>query len=213
MENITLRAEVRPRGTKGGLRALRNKGMLPAVVYGKEVGNLLVQCSEKELASIIARHSIGGTLINLEVVNGSDQGKAPYLVMIREVQRDPIKQKLMHVDFYQVSLTEEIETEIPVHLIGEAPGVKEGGVLQHLLREVTVSCLPSKLPERLEADISGLGIGDQLTVGDLELPEGVKVLDDPDAIIVSVVAPVAEEPEAGEEAAEAAEAAPEPGEE
>ncbi len=211
MENITLRAEVRPRGTKGDLRALRNKGMLPAVVYGKEVGNLLVQCSEKELASIIARHSIGGTLINLEVVNGSDQGKAPYLVMIREVQRDPIKQKLMHVDFYQVSLTEEIETEIPVHLVGEAPGVKEGGVLQHLLREVTVSCLPSKLPERLEADISRLGLGDQLTVGDLQVPEGVKILNDPESIIAHVVAPTAGEEPTPEE--ETAEAAPEPGEE
>jgi len=188
--------------------------MLPAVVYGKEAGNLLVQCPEKELTSILAGHSIGGTLINLEVADGNKRGKAPYLVMIREVQRDPIKQKLMHVDFYQVSLTEEIQTEIPVHLVGDAPGVKDGGLLQHLLRDVTVSCLPGKLPERLEADISKLGLGDQLTVADLQVPEGVKVLNDPESIIAHVVAPaVEEEPTPEEEAAEAAEAAPEPGEE
>lgn len=209
MESITLRAEARPRGTKGDLRALRNKGMLPAVVYGKEAGNLLVQCPEKELVSILAGHSTGGTLINLEVADGNKPGKVPYLVMIREVQRDPVKQKLMHVDFYQVSLTEEIQTEIPVHLVGDAPGVKDGGLLQHLLRDVTVSCLPGKLPERLEADISGLGLGDQLTVAGLQVPEGVKVLNDPESIVAHVVAPAVEEEPTSE--GEAAEAAPGPG--
>ncbi|MGB9791470.1 MAG: 50S ribosomal protein L25/general stress protein Ctc [Thermacetogeniaceae bacterium] len=220
MENITLRAETRPHGTKGQLRALRKRGVLPGVLYGKEVGNKLVQCSERDIERIIAEHSIGGTLINLELVDGDGGKVTPYLVMIREVQRDPIKQRLLHVDFFQVPLNEEIETEIPVHLVGEAPGVEKGGVLQHMLREVTVSCLPSKLPEYLEADISGLDIGDYLTVADLKLPEGVKVLDDPESIIVSIVEAVAEEAEeeeAAEEGAEAATAAaaaaPEAGEE
>ncbi len=218
MENITLRAETRPHGTKGQLRALRRRGVLPGVLYGKEVGNKLVQCSERDIENIVSKHSIGGTLINLELADGEAGGVSSYLVMIREVQRDPIKKRLLHVDFFQVPLDEEIETEIPVVLVGEAPGVEKGGVLQHMLREVTVSCLPSRLPEHLEADISGLDIGDYLTVADLKLPEGVKVLDDPESIIVSVVEAVAEEVE-GEEAAEegaeapAAEAAPEAGEE
>lgn len=213
MENITLRAEARLLGTKGDLRSLRRKGMLPGVLYGREAGNRPVQCSEKEVAMIIERHSIGGTLINLELADGNGGGVTPYLVMIREVQRDPIRQRLLHVDFYQVPLNEEIETEIPVHLVGEAPGVEKGGVLQHMLREVTVSCLPSKLPEYLEADIGGLEIGDNLTVADLKLPEGVRVLDDPDSVIVSVVEAAAGEAGAEETAGEGAEAAPEAGEE
>ncbi|NPV28817.1 MAG: 50S ribosomal protein L25/general stress protein Ctc [Firmicutes bacterium] len=209
MESITLHARPRARGTKGSLKKLRRERMLPGVVYGKEAGNLLVQVPTQALANILATHSIGGTLINLEISDG--EAPKSYLVMIREVQREPLRQELLHVDFYQVSLTEEIETEIPVHLVGEAPGVKEGGVLQHMLREVTVSCLPTQLPERIDADISGLGIGDQLTVADLQVPPGVKIVDDPESIIVLVVPPVLEVSEEEEAAGEAG-AAPEPGE-
>lgn len=216
METVLLRAESRPRGTKGSVNALRREGLLPAVVYGKDVGNLLVQLLEKDLAALLARHSMGSTLISLEVTDGESRQNSPYMVMIRDVQRDPIKQKFLHADFYQVSLTEEIQTEIPVILIGEAPGVKEGGILQHQLREVIVICLPTKLPDRLEADISSLGIGDQVTVADLQVPEGVKVVTDMDITIANVIAPVIEVEEEEEEEAEAAEGqaetAQEPGE-
>lgn len=216
METVLLRAESRPRGTKGSVNALRRKGLLPAVVYGKDVGNLLVQLLEKDLAALLARHSMGSTLISLEVTDGESRQNSPYMVMIRDVQRDPIKQKFLHADFYQVSLTEEIQTEIPVILIGEAPGVKEGGILQHQLREVIVICLPTKMPDRLEADISSLGIGDQVTVADLQVPEGVKVVTDMDITIANVIAPVIEVEEKEEEEAEAAEGeaetAQEPGE-
>jgi large subunit ribosomal protein L25 len=186
---------------------LRRQGQLPAVVYGKEVGNALIQVPLRQFQEIISKHPVGSTLINLEIAGSDDNGEnRSYLVMIREVQRDPIRHQLLHADFFQVSLSEEIETEIPVHLVGEAPGVKEGGVLQHMLREVTVSGLPTQLPEYIEADISGLGIGDELRVADLQVPPGVKILDEPDSIIVLVVPPVLEA-EAEEEAAEEGEAA------
>lgn len=207
MESIALRAEIRPRGSKGSVRALRRQGLLPAVVYGKEAGNILIVLPEKGLHNILAVHSTGSTLINLEIEDRS------FPVMLREVQRNPLRRTIVHADFLQVSLTEEIETEIPLHLAGEAPGVREGGILQYMLREVSVSCLPTQLPEAIMADISGLNIGDQLTVGELQAPPEVKVLSDPDSIIVMVVPPVIEaEPEAeaeaegeGEEAAAPAE--------
>jgi large subunit ribosomal protein L25 len=196
MESIALRAEMRPRGSKGSVKALRRLGMLPAVVYGKDAGNILITLPEKTLHNILDVHSTGSTLINLQL------GDASYPVMLREVQRNPLRQTILHADFLQVSLTEAIETEIPLHLVGEAPGVvKDGGILQHMLREVTVSCLPTQMPDMITADISGLNIGDELTVGELHVPSEVKILTEPDSIIVLVVHPVKEEEPEGEEEA------------
>jgi large subunit ribosomal protein L25 len=199
MESIALRAEVRPRGSKGSVKALRRRDMLPAVVYGKNAGNILITLPEKELHNILTVHSTGSTLINLEVEDSF------YPVMIREIQRNPLRQTILHADFLQVSLTEEIETEIPLHLVGEAPGViKDGGILQHMLRQVTVSCLPTKMPDMITADISGLNMGDQLTVGELQVPSEVKILTEPDSVIVLIVPPAIEEkPSAEDEEANA----------
>jgi large subunit ribosomal protein L25 len=130
--------------------------------------------------------------------NGEEEES--YMVMCREIQRDPLRGDLLHADFLQVVLTEEIETEVRIVLVGEAPGVQEGGILQHMLRSVTVSCLPTNMPDRLEADISGLNMGDQVTVGDLEAPEGVQIVSEPNSVIALVVAPMAEEEEELEEA-------------
>ncbi|MGD0154290.1 MAG: 50S ribosomal protein L25 [Thermacetogeniaceae bacterium] len=199
MESIALTVETRPRGNKGSVKALRRQGLLPAVVYGKDAGNILIQVPEKVLHSILAAHSSGSTLINLQVENQS------FPVMLREVQRNPIRRTIQHADFLQVSLTEAIETEIQLHLIGEAPGVaKDGGILQHMLREVTVSCLPTQLPDMITADISALKIGDQLTVGELTVPPEVTIVTDPDSVIVMVVPPAKEEAPAVEAEEEAA---------
>jgi large subunit ribosomal protein L25 len=201
MESILLQAEDRPRGSKGSVHALRRRGMMPAVVYGKEAGNILVQMPEKGLDAILVKHSLGGTLINLEVTGES--AKRSYLVMIRDVQRHPVRRELLHADFLQVSLTEELETELPVHLVGEAPGIKEGGILEHMLREVLIACLPTALPEHLEADLSTLHIGGQLKVSDIKPPEGVRIISEPEEVIAMVSAPsVEEEPVAEEEGAE-----------
>lgn len=212
METISLQANLRERGSKGSVRALRSQGMVPAVLYGKEVGNILLSVPTRDLDYIIANHSISSTLINLDV--DKRDGRESYLVMCREIQRDPMRRELLHADFYQVVLTEEIETEIPVVLIGESPGVKQGGILQHMLRSVVVSCLPMQLPERLEADISNLEIGGQLTVGDIEPPSGVRIVSGLDSIIALVVPPAVEEveEEQGEEEGVEAGAAPEQGE-
>ena len=119
--------------------------------------------------------------------------------MCREIQRDPIRRDLLHADFFQIVLTEEIETEVPVVLVGEAPGLKEEGILQHMLRRVEISCLPTQMPEHLEVDISSLHMGDQVTVEDIEAPEGVQIMSEPDSVIAMIVAPVYEEEEEEEE--------------
>ncbi len=199
MESIGLRADLRPRGTKGSVNSLRRRGMLPAVVYGRDAGNILIQLPEKALHNILAVHSTGSTLINLELEDRS------LPVMLKEVQRNPLRQNILHADFFMVSLTEAIETEIQLHLVGEAPGVRDGGILQQMLRQVTVSCLPTQMPEHIVADVSGLHIGDQLTVEDLTAPAEVEILTDPDSIVVLVMPPAVEaEPEAAAEEAGAA---------
>ena len=202
METVKLSARYRERSSKGAVRALRRQGETPAVLYGRGVGNMLIKVPTKELEQILNNHVIGSTLIDLDVDKG-DQ-KESYLVMCREVQRDPLRRELLHADFFQIELTQEIQTEIPVVLIGEPQGVQKGGILQHMLREVTVSCLPTNLPEHIEIDISGLDVGEQVTVGDLEAPEGVEILSDPESVIALIVAPTLEEEVTEEEAEEGA---------
>ena len=202
MESINLSAQRRERASKGDLRAIRNQGGTPAVLYGREVGNIIIQVPTKELEKIIANHSISSSLISLHVGDGEQE--EPYMVMCREIQRDPMRGDLLHADFLQVVLTEEIETEVRIVLVGEAPGVKAGGILQHMMRSVTVSCLPTNMPDRLEADISGLNMGDQVAVADLEAPEGVQIVSEPDSAIASVIAPTIEEEEEEEEDLEGA---------
>jgi large subunit ribosomal protein L25 len=197
VETISLRAETRERGTKGSVHALRRQGMLPAVLYGKEAGNVLLKLPVKSVERIINTQSAGSALINLEVADG-DQTES-YMVMFRELQRDPVRWELIHADFYQVVLTEEIETEIPVDLVGDAPGVGDGGILQHMLRRISISCLPTEIPERLEVDISQLEIGGQVTVADIEPPAGVQILSEPESVIAVVVMPTFEEEEEEEE--------------
>jgi large subunit ribosomal protein L25 len=206
METIKLSAQSRERTTKGDLRALRSEGKTPAVLYGKGVGNILLKVPTKELDYIINNYSIGSTLIDLDVEKGDK--KETFLVMCRDVQRDPLRRELVHADFYQIEMDREIVTEIPVALTGESEGVQKGGILQHMLREVTVSCLPTNLPDSIEIDISGMDIGQQVTVGDIEAPEGVKVISEPESVIALVVAPQVEEEVEEETEEEAAEETP-----
>jgi large subunit ribosomal protein L25 len=142
-------------------------------------------------------------LIQLEV------GRARHLALAKEIQRHPVKGSLIHVDFIEVRRGEKVHVSVPVHLVGEAPGVREGGIADQDLYQVNVEAEVTAVPEVVEADVSGLGIGDVLRVADLKAPNGAVILDDPEAPVVSVVAPTVEaEPEAEEaEEAEGAEAA------
>jgi len=203
-ERVQLQARVREGTGSGVAKGLRREGWIPAVLYGPEQGEplpLMVQA--QELRRLLAGGQRGIIHLALEREGESKE----YPVLIKDIQRDKIKGDVIHLDFYRVSATRKVTTTVPVQLVGTAPGVQAGGVLQHLLWEVEIECLPQQLPETLEADISQLEIGDVLTVGDLKVPEGVEVLTPAEDTVVTVLAPTLEEPAeegAGEEAAEAA---------
>lgn len=191
-----VKLEVLPRTVKS--RALRRQGMIPAVIYGKGVAGEPVELSGRELENILL-HQGKNALINL--VQSGNKGQGKHVVMVKDLQRDPIKGSILHADLYKISLRDKIHATVPVHLAGESPGVKEGGILQHGLRELEIECLPTKMPEQVELDVSGLKIGDHLTVADLPDNPDYKILSDPGAILVTVVAPrMAEQPDTTETA-------------
>jgi large subunit ribosomal protein L25 len=130
--------------------------------------------------------------------------------VLKDYQLDPVRTRLLHIDLHEVRLDQPIQAQVAVELVGESPGVKEGGVLTLVTREVTVEALPMEIPDHLELDISGMAIGDSLRVGDLPAQDGVTYLDDPEAVVANVSAPrVEEEPEELEEALEEGELPPE----
>ena len=198
-----LKAEAREGHGKGAARKLRAAGMVPGVVYGHGMEPVPVAIDARELFHIL--HTDAGTnvLIDLQVK------KDHHLTLPREIQRDHIHGRFIHVDFLAVRRDEQITVDVPVELVGESHGVKEGGVVEHHLWEVKVACFPTDVPDHLEADISALRIGEGLKVADLPLPSGVELVTDPEASIMAVVPPPIlrlEEEEAAAEVAEGEEA-------
>lgn len=185
---LDFKADKRDIVRKGGLNALREKGVIPAVVYGKGFDTIPVTVDTKKFNKVIRVHG-ENTLLNLEL-----EGEV-YPVLIREVQRDPIRGEIIHVDFNIISMTEEIDFELPVVLVGEPAGAAEGGVLQHQLRELDAKALPKYMIDTVEVDVSDLEIGDTVLVRDLDIDENITILDDPEEMIATLLAPEEEEEE------------------
>lgn len=185
MAEWVLQVAERKESGKAAAGRLRRQGLVPAVLYGREAGNLALQVPAKELLKVLEEAG-EKALFRLQV---QDAAGREYPVLVQEVQWDPVRHTLTHVDFHQVSLEQEIVTEVPVVLVGEAPGVKQGGILQHGTRTVEVACLPRDLPAELVLDISSLGRGDTATAADLQLPPAVKLVSDPATVLASIVAP------------------------
>lgn len=187
MAEVKLPAERRTEVGKGAARRARAAGRVPGIVYGKGMEPVAVEVSRREL--VTAFHSDAGmnTLLDIEL-----EGKTT-LALARELQRDPIKGTLLHVDFVKIDAKEAVEVEVPVHMIGEAPGQKEGGVLENPLFQLHVRCLPLEVPESIEVDISSLNIGDALRVQDITTDDKFEILNDPEAAVVAIAAPVSEE--------------------
>ncbi|MDD4568626.1 MAG: 50S ribosomal protein L25/general stress protein Ctc [Tepidanaerobacteraceae bacterium] len=199
MEHPTLRATNRQATGKCGIKRLRRENKLPAVVYGKGFETTSVVIDEKEASKIFKTRGTS-SLINLEL----DSNTFP--VLTKEVQWNALKNSIDHVDFFKVSMDEEVEYNLSIFLTGDSEGVKEGGTLQHQLREVTVKALPGDMLDNVEVDISSMVIGDTITVADLKVNEKNTILNDPDEVVVTLLAPRAEEeeedievPEEGEE--------------
>lgn len=199
MKEVLLDTEVRDVTTKHHLKALRAAGKVPAVFYGHAEKPVAVAVEAKTFDELIKKYG-ANTLMSLKLSGGAK------MAIVKEIQRDIITQKPIHIDFQAVSMTEKIEISVPLHIAGIAPGVKNsGGILEHLLREIRVRCLPADIPQVINVDVSALEINHGIAVKDLPALAGVEFLTD--GIIVNVVVPAAEEvaaPAAGEAAAVAA---------
>lgn len=192
-----INAATRDETGKGAARSLRRDGKVPGIVYGHGEDSVAVTVDAGELMRLTHTVSIENTIVDLSIAGG-DGG--PYKVLVREIQRHPFKQEFLHVDFFRVAMDEKIHVDVPVTLTGVPTGVKDrGGVLEHMLRDLEVYCLPGSIPEKVEIDVSHLDIGDSIHVSEIELPD-VEILTDLERSIVAVLAPtVIEEPEEEEE--------------
>lgn len=196
-DRIKLEVQAREAHGSAEARRLRAQGLIPGVLYGvgKEPQSFCV--GERDLRRAITGEH--GTHTILDVVVTGDGGK-PRPAVLKDYQVHPTKSRLLHVDLHEVRLDRPIQTAVGVELVGEAEGVKLGGVLTQVTREVNVEALPMSIPDRLELDISGLAMGESLRVADLVVPEEVTVLDEEDVVLASVAAPrVEEEPVVAEE--------------
>ena len=210
-EQLKLSATIRKEKGKGVARRLRQNGMLPAVVYGHKTTSTPLAIDSKLLEKAIAGGKGESKLFSFLIEgNGEPKGKT---VMIKELQVHPLKRHYLHVDFFEVAMDEEITIPLPIKLLGEAEGVKIGGVLQQVRRELEIRCLPSNIPDGLEVDVSALNIGDSIHLKDVQLPPGIKVSEDADLTIATVLSPTIEKEvveevavEEGEEEKAAAEA-------
>lgn len=200
MERITLNAEKRDRAGKGVARSLRREGVVPAVVY-RGGGSTPIKVNKKELVGFINVTSGEQVMVNLQFPDGESR-----FALMKEYQVDPVSGELLHTDFFEVSLTDELRVTVTVTTKGEPIGVKrDGGILQHGIREIEIQCLPDKIPGHVEVDVSSLETGKSIHVSDLNLGEGIKILTDLDELIATVTSPVAEEAAAAPAAGEIAE--------
>lgn len=194
-DRATLKAQPRTEFGSRESRRLRREGFVPGVVYGSGAEARPFKVGERDLRNVLVH---GGALIDVEI-----EGDKAVPVVIKEQQRHPVRGHLMHLDLQEVNLLEEIQAEVAIELIGteEAPGVKEGGVLEHVTHEVTISALPTAIPESIPADVSGMDIGDTLQLSALIAPEGVEFFlgedQNADEITIATLSPprVEEEPE------------------
>jgi large subunit ribosomal protein L25 len=178
-----LNAERRSDAGKGVARKLRASGKVPAVLYGQGLDTTPLTVDSRDLTHLL--HSSAGSNVLVDLVVDGEE----HLAIPREIQRDHIHSKWVHVDFLAVSRTQTITVSVPVHETGEAVGVKEGGVVEHHLREVQIECLPQDVPDELIVDITNVELGEMVHVSDLVPPQGVTILTNPEDAILSVITP------------------------
>ena len=195
MSELTLDVERRQGSGKNQSRRLRASGKVPGVVYGSGGTSVSIQVDRIEMTTILRQS--GDNPIFLLKVPGTSESRH---TMIKEMQVDPIEHRILHVDFQRIEMSESVQVKVGVELVGEPEGVtNEGGLVEFVTREVEIECLPAQIPTALPLDMSALHIGMHLEAGDIELPEGVLLLEDEARVIVSVAAPRIEEEEEVEE--------------
>ena len=209
MEELILEAQLRSEEEKSKVRLVRNLGFIPAVIYGENKKTESLKVERKSIMRLLHEHKAESTIISLKVISDDKKPKGNP-VIIKEMQHDPMTEEILHIDFNRVSLTKAIVVKVPIVAKGESIGVKQdGGSLDHILWDLEIECLPTQIPEKIEIDISALKIGDAIHVKDISLPTEIKVLPDPNAVVLSVAAPIKEEVEEETLAEEGAVAEPE----
>jgi large subunit ribosomal protein L25 len=199
-----LTAHTRLETGRSAVNKIKQQGLVPAVVYGGKEKPINLSVSAREIGNILAHATSEHFLVDLEIADGS--GKGNRLALVQEVQHDPLRGDVLHVDFHAVKADEKLHAQIPVETTGEATGVKNfGGILEISMHAIEVECLPKDLPDMITIDVSALNVGEGIHVKDLKLPEGVTTRLDGELTVVRVAAPTVEaEPTPAEEAAAAA---------
>lgn len=186
MRQENLAVKIREDKGKGVARRLRSQGMIPAVFYGSKTETIHLAVGSKELKTILNSESGSSTFLNLNFGEGKKEEK---IAVIKDLQIDPVKDTLIHADFFELSMNEKMTSSVPVELVGKAEGVELGGTLQPIRRELEVSCLPKDLPNVIEIDVTTLGLGQSIHVDDVKLPEGVEVPHDVNFTVAVMLAP------------------------
>ncbi|MDD5513106.1 MAG: 50S ribosomal protein L25 [Candidatus Omnitrophica bacterium] len=192
MEQLSLDAQLRQETGRGKVKDVRDSGFIPGVVYGQDKEAYSIKVSHRQLVQLLHQHGLENTLINLKIKD--DKKNAARSCIIKEIQHDPVKGDIIHIDFNEISLTKAIKVNVPVEAKGEPVGVKqEGGSLEHILWELEIECLPTDIPKNFEVDVSALKIGDAIHVKDMQFPSNIKVLTTPDSVVLSVAEAMKEE--------------------
>ena len=205
METLDIQVDARDTKRKRDAKRLRRNGKIPGVLYGPTTQAVALEFDKREFTSRVAGLE-GSHLVRLK---SESSALADKVALVKDMQFHPIYGDVIHADLYEVDLTATIQVRVPLRFVGKAAGVTRGGILQPIVREIEVECLPMDIPEFFNVDVSALDIGDSVHVEDLTMPEGVTAVSEPDLALVAVVTPtVEEEPTAAEEVTEAVATAP-----
>jgi large subunit ribosomal protein L25 len=191
-KKLQLKAKTRTESGKGAVKRMRSQGVVPAVIYGPHMKPINLGVAIKELEKVLHSATSENVLVDLQVDEGGKTNNR--LALIQEVQHHPYEDTILHIDFHEVLATEKLRTSVPVRPVGEPSGVKNGGgVLEYVMRELRVECLPEDLPEMLEVNVEKMEISQSIHVGDITPPTGVTLLDDKGQTVFLVAAPITEE--------------------
>ncbi len=189
METLEIQADTRDPGSKQTARRLRRSGKIPGILYGPKTQSIALELNKKEFSSRVAGLE-GSHLVRLKSDSASLVDK---VALVKEMQFHPITGEVVHADLYEVDLTARIRVQVPLHFVGKAVGVVRGGILQPIVREIEVECLPLDIPGFFNVEVSGLDIGDSAHIEDLTMPEGIKAIYESNLALVAVVPPTVEE--------------------
>jgi large subunit ribosomal protein L25 len=193
LELIELKTNIRTTTGNGPARRLRQKGQIPAVLYGPGTESVLLSVNISDIDRILKKGRIGQVLLNLVIPNNGETSTKT--VMVKELQHHPVSRNFLHIDFYEVAMDRKIMVNIPVTTTGKAKGVENGGILQIIRRELEVQCFPLDVPESIEIDITDLDVGDSIHLGDISRQSKIEFLDDENFTVVTIVSPKIEEAE------------------